>query len=257
MRGNRRIEELLQDLSYALRTLRRSPVFALVAVLSLALGIGANIAIFSLIDALLLRSLPVRDPERLVIVGDPARVSGLSSGGLRNDLFSYPLYQEIRRHNQVLTDVFASGRTGKLTVGVESVTGRSETARGRLVSGNYFSVLGVSAFRGRTFTAGEDRGGGGAPFVVLSHDYWRRRFAREEQVLGRRITLNGHPFTILGVMPPGFFGEIVGGPTDLWVPLSMQPQINPGRMYLDRWDISWLLLMGRLKPGLSMAQARS
>src|SRR5258706_7879241 len=155
MRGNRWLEQLFQDLSYALRALRRSPVFALVAVLSLALGIGANTAIFSLIDALLLRNLPVREPSRLVAVGNPARVSSLSSGSVRNDLFSCPLYEQILSQNQVFTDIFASGRTGKLTVGIASPSEPNETARGRLVSGNYFSVLGVHAVRGRTFTAPE------------------------------------------------------------------------------------------------------
>ncbi|MBW8878890.1 MAG: ABC transporter permease [Acidobacteria bacterium] len=257
MRGNRWLEQLFQDLSYALRTLRRSPVFALVAVLSLALGIGANTAIFSLIDALLLRTLPVHDPARLVAVGDPARVGSLSSGSVRNDLFSCPLYEQIRDQSQVFTGVFASGRTGKLTVGIAPASEASETARGRLVSGNYFSLLGVHAVRGRTFTAQEDRGSGSAPFVVISHAYWQRRFARDDAVIGRRITLNGYPFTIIGVAPPEFFGDIVGVATELWIPLSMQPQVNPGRVYKDRWDVSWLLLMGRLKPGVSMARARA
>ncbi|HEV7785289.1 MAG TPA: ABC transporter permease, partial [Thermoanaerobaculia bacterium] len=257
MRGNRWFEQLLQDLGYALRTLRRSPVFALVAVLSLALGIGANTAIFSLIDALLLRTLPVREPARLVAVGDPARVSSLSSGSVRNDLFSCPLYEQIRDQNQVFTGVFASGRTGKLTLGIAPSSDAAETARGRLVSGNYFSLLGVNAVRGRTFTAQEDRGSGAAPLVVISHAYWRRRFAGDDAVIGRRITLNGYPFTIIGVAPPEFFGDIVGVATELWIPLSMQAQVNPGRAYKDRWDVDWLLLMGRLKPGVSLARARA
>jgi len=257
MRGNRWLEELFQDLAYALRTLRRSPVFTLVAVLSLALGIGANTAIFSLIDALLLRNLPVREPARLVAVGDPARVGSLSSGSVRNDLFSCPLYAQIRDQNQVFTDVFASGRTGKLIVGIAPASEPNETARGRFVSGNYFSLLGVGAVRGRTFTAQEDRVAGAAPFVVISHAYWQRRFARDDAVVGRRITLNGYPFTIVGIAPPEFFGDIVGVATEIWIPLSMQGQVNPGRVYKDRWDVGWLLLMGRLKPGVSIAQARA
>ena len=257
MRGNRWIEQLLQDLSYALRTFRRSPTFTLVAVLSLALGIGANTAIFSLINALLLRELPVQEPSGLVAVGDPTRVGSLSTGNVRNDLMSVPMYKEIRDQNHVFSQVFASGRVGRLSVGIDPSATEPESARGRLVSGNYFSVLGVQAVRGRTFTAQEDRTPGATPFVVISHAYWQRRFALDPQIIGRRITLNKHPFTIIGVTPEGFFGDIVGVATDLWIPLTMQPQVNPGRNFLDRWDASWLLLMGRLAPGVSIEKARA
>jgi predicted permease len=256
MRGNRWLEQLVQDLAYALRTFRRSPTFTVVAVLSLALGIGANTAIFSLINALLLRQLPVQEPERLVAVGDPSRVGSLSTGNVRSDLMSVPMYEEIRDQNHVFSSVFASGRVGRLSAGIEP-SGEPESARGRLVSGNYFSVLGVRAVRGRTFTAQEDGAPGSAPIVVISHAYWKRRFAQDPQVIGRRITLNNHPFTIIGVVPPGFFGDIVGAAPDLWIPLSMQPQVNPGRDYHDRWDTSWLLLMGRLAPGASLEKARA
>jgi len=257
-RGTRWLEELGQDLGYALRTFRRSPTFTLVAALSLALGIGANTAIFSLINALLLRELPVRDPAGLVAVGDPTRVSSLSQGSVRTDLFSFPLYEQVRGRNRVFTDVFASGRTGQLiNIGIEPSGSQKESARGRLVSGNYFAVLGVSPILGRVFTAEEDRAPGAAPYLVISHGWWQRRFAGDPRVIGRTITLNRHPFTIIGVAPPEFFGDIVGVSTDLWIPLSMQPQVNPGRMFLDRWDTSWLLMMGRLKPGVSLAQARA
>jgi predicted permease len=257
-RGTRWFDELGQDLGYAMRTFRRSPTFTLVAALSLALGIGANTAIFSLINALLLRELPVRDPAGLVAVGDPTRVGSLSQGSVRTDLFSFPLYKQVRDRNRVFTDVFASGRTGRLmNIGIEPSGSQNESARGRLVSGNYFSVLGVSPILGRFFTAEEDRAPGAAPYLVISHGWWQRRFAGDPRVIGRTITLNRHPFTIVGVAPPEFFGDIVGVSTDLWIPLSMQPQVNPGRMFLDRWDTSWLLLMGRLKPGVSLAQARA
>jgi predicted permease len=257
MRGNRWIEQLVQDLSYAVRTFRRSPAFTLIAVFSLALGIGANTAIFSLINALLLRHLPVHEPSGLVAVGDPSRTGSLSTGNVRNDLMSYPLYEEIRKQNQVFTDVLASGRSGRLNVVLGPTGGEGEAARGRLVSGNYFSLLGVHALRGRTFTAEEGRAPGAAPFAVISHDYWTRRFSQEAGAVGRTIQINDHPFTIVGVMPPGFFGDIVGVSTDIWIPLSMQPQVNPGRNYLDRWDTSWLLLMGRLRPGASIEKARA
>src|SRR6185295_15785394 len=257
MRRTRWIETFLQDLRYALRSLRLSPAFTIVATLSLALGIGANTAIFSFIDALLLRSLPVRAPEQLVALGDPSRTGGKSEGSIRTDLFSVPLYREIRDRNQVFSGVFASGRAGRITVGNDRASAKPETARGRLVSGNYFSVLGVSAFRGSTFTGEEDRSPGAAPYVVISYDYWQRHFAADPGAIGRPLTLNGYPFTVIGVTPPEFFGDIVGSATDVWIPLMMQRQINPGYAFLDHWDISWLLLMGRLKPGVSVAQAHS
>lgn len=255
MRRTRWLETLLQDLGYGVRALRLSPAFTLVAALSLALGIGANTAIFSLMDALLLRSLPVREPERLVTLGNPARTGGHAEGSVRSDLFSLPMYRELRDKNQVFSDVFASGRTGLLIVGGDRSATTPETVQGRFVTGNYFSVLGVPAFRGRTFTADDDRPGA-APFVVISHDYWRRRFSADPGAIGRTILLNGYPFTIVGVTPPEFFGEVVGTSTDLWIPAMMQPQANPGRNYLDGWGVNWLLLMGRLKPGVSIEQAR-
>jgi predicted permease len=258
MRGLRFFDELSQDLRYAVRTLLRSPVFTLVAALSLALGIGANTAIFSLINALLLRALPVQEPARLVALGDPSRTGGVSEGNVRSDLFSYPMYQRMREQNRVFTELSASGRVSRLTVGDGGdAKGNAETARGRLVSGNFFSVLGVPASRGRTFTAEEDRAPGASPVVVISHDYWQRRFAADAGIVGRVVKLNGSPFTVIGVTPPGFSGDVVGRPTEIWIPVTMELQVNPGRPYLDRWDTSWLLLMGRLKPGVSLAQARS
>src|SRR4030095_11865286 len=184
MRRTRWIETFLQDLRYALRSLRLAPAFTIVATLSLALGIGANTAIFSLMDALLLRSLPVGAPERLAALGDPSRVGGKSEGTIRTDLFSLPLYRELREKNQVFSGLYASGRTGRIEVGAGRSSTQPERVRGRLVSGNYFSVLGVPAFLGRTFSGEEDRSPGSSPFVVLSHDYWKRRFASDPRVIG-------------------------------------------------------------------------
>ena len=260
MRRTRIVDELFQDLRYAVRTLRMSPAFTLIAAVSLALGIGANTAIFSLIQALLLRPLPgVHAPEQLVALGNPARTGGLSEGNVRTDVFSYPLYEQMRDHNQSFAGLAASGRAGRLVLGSESSggTGAAERPRGRLVSGNYFAVLGVPAFRGRTFTAAEDRVPGADPVVVISHSYWTRHFAQDPGVIGRPITLNGSPFTVIGVTPPEFTGDVVGFPTDVWIPLMMQLQVNTGRPYLDRWDTSWLLLLGRLKPGVSMPRAKA
>ncbi|HXO18878.1 MAG TPA: ABC transporter permease [Thermoanaerobaculia bacterium] len=255
MRRTRWMENLLQDLRYAARTLRLSPAFTAVAVLSLALGIGANTAIFSLIDALLLRRLPVSEPQGLVALGNPARTGSLSEGSVRGDLFSVPMYRELRDRNRVFSGLFGSGRVGRLTVGLDRSTAAPESARGRLVTGNYFAVLGVSALRGRVFTADEDKSPGSDPYVVISYDYWRRRFAADPGIVGRILRLNDYPFTVVGVTPPGFFGDVVGAATDVWVPLMMQRQVNPGRDYLDKWDVSFLLLMGRLRPGVSIGQA--
>ncbi len=257
MRRTRWIETFLQDLRYGVRSLRLSPAFTVVATLSLALGIGANTAIFSLMDALLLRSLPVRAPEQLAVLGDPSMTGSLSQGSVRSDIFSVPMYRELRDRNPVFSGLFASGRTGRLEVGKDRSSTTPETARGRLVSGNYFSVLGVTALHGRTFTGEEDRSPGSAPYVVISYDYWKRRYGADPDAVGRSITLNGYPLTIIGVAPPGFFGDIVGSATEVWIPLLMQRQVNPGRDFLERWDVNWLLLMGRLQPGISATQARS
>jgi putative ABC transport system permease protein len=256
MRRTRWIESFLQDLRYAWRTLRQHPGFTLVATLSLALGIGANTAVFSLLDALLLRDLPVASPDELVALGDPSRTGSFSSGSVRADLFSVPMYRALRDGNEVFSGLFGSGWAGRVVVG-SGEAGGEERARGRLVTGNYFSVLGVPAFRGRTLTAADDESPGAAPYAVLSYDYWQRRFAADPAAVGRSLTLNGYPFTVVGVTPPGFYGDVVGTPTDLWVPVAMQPQLNPGRDYLERWDDNWLLLMGRRQPGVSFAQARS
>src|SRR5690242_11183398 len=170
MRRRNYSEELLQDLSYATRTLRRNLGFSLIVVLTLALGIGANTAIFTLIDAVLLRQLDVRRPEELVAVGDPARVTSLSQGGPRFDLLSYPVYQEIRRRASAFQGILASGRADRVELAID---GReAERARGRYVSGNFFSVLGVPAALGRTFGAEEDVAPGASPVVVISHEYW-------------------------------------------------------------------------------------
>ncbi len=253
MRRTRGIETFLQDLRYGLRALRASPVFTAMAVLSLGLGIGANTGIFTLTDALLLRDLPVRSPQQLMVIGNPARTNSLSTGGVRGDLLSVPMYRALRDGSRAFSGLLASGRTGRILVGDE----RAEQPRyvlGRLVSGNYFDVLGVAARIGRTFTASDDRTGG-APVVVISYDYWARRYGRDPKAVGSQLRLNSSPFTVVGVTRPGFFGDVVGVATDVWVPLALQPQLNPGRDFLERWDASWLVLIGRRAPGVTYTQA--
>jgi putative ABC transport system permease protein len=253
------LERLLQDLRYGLRILRRSPGYAAVAIISLALGIGANTAIFSLINAVMLKSLPVRDPQQLVMIGDPTRISSLSQGsGGRADILSYPFFERFRERNQVFSDVYATGKAEYLDITASDgrlMAKQGDRLRGRFVTGNYFSVLGVSPRLGRTFTASETRVPGSAPVAVIGYGYWERQFSRDPQIAGRSILVNGSPFTIIGVMPRGFLGDIVGSPIDIWFPMSMQAQANPGYDFLKDANANWLLLMGRLKPGISLAQA--
>jgi predicted permease len=254
-RGLPMLETLLKDLQYAVRGLRRNPGFAAIVVISLALGIGANTAIFTLIDAVMLRSLPVRSPDELVSVGDASRPTAFWTGGPMADVFSYPLYRRLRDENQVFTGLLASGKTGRIDVG--TANGAAEEAYGRLVSDNYFEVLGISPVIGRAFSSQDDQRVGVESVVVISYDYWVNRFGRSFDIPGSTLRINGSPFTIIGVAPPHFSGEVVGSPTDIWIPLSMQPQVNPGDSRLDKRDSNWLLCMGRLKPGISVRRARA
>jgi predicted permease len=254
-RGLPLLETFLQDLRYGLRMLRKNPGFAAVAVLTLALGIGANTAIFTVINAVMLRALPVQHPEQLVTVGNPSRVHSWGTGTPRTDVFSYPLYREVRDNNEVFSSVLASSNLGDLRIAMEG--SGSETASGRLVTGNYFQTLGVEALLGRTLTAAEDTIPGSDPVLVISYAYWQRRFSGDSSVIGRKVRLSNYPFTIIGVTPPGFFGEVVGDSSDLWAPMMMQPQLIPGRNFLESANDAALLLIGRLKPGVTVARARA
>ncbi len=247
--------ELQQDIAYALRTLRRNVGFTSVIVFALALGIGANTAIFTLINAVMVRTLPVANPQLLVSIGNPTRVSSLSTGSPRTDLLSYELYKDVRRDNRVFTDVLASGRAGRLDARIES-GGELEHPRGRFVSGNYFSVLGVSAAVGRTFDASADLIEGSSPVAVISDGYWTRRFKRDRSVVGRDIVIQGLRFTIIGVTPPSFTGEIVGMRFDIWLPVSMQAAMNPNQKLLADRNANWLLLLGRLQPGATLERVK-
>ncbi|MGH7720791.1 MAG: ABC transporter permease, partial [Gemmatimonadaceae bacterium] len=252
------LDELRQDILYALRTLRNNPGFTAVVVLTLALGIGANTAIFSLVDALLLRPIPVREPERLVALGDPSLVGSVSQGAPRTDLFSYPLYRELRERNRAVTGLLASGRARRVDVRTSGSTGGElEQPRARFVSGNYFEVLGIPTMLGRPFGAEEDGAPGASPVVVISEAYWTRRFGGDRGVIGRSLTIDNVPVTVIGVTPPGFAGEIVGSSTDIWVPITMQPILMPTRQWLDDYGTCWLLLLGRLRPGVTVEQARA
>ena len=237
---------LLQDLRFASRRLAKSPGFTLVAVVSLALGVGANAAIFSLVNAVLLRPLPVSDPGRLVSVSLLGKDDSMQA-------FSYPTYKDFRDRNQVLDGLFVQ-RLAPLSL---SRGAGNERVWGYMVSGNYFEVLGVSAARGRTFTSAEDGAPLSAPLAVLSHDCWRRRFGGDPELVGRDVQLNGRPFRVVGVMPEGFAGtEIIYTP-EVWVPTSMQEWIEPGNPWLERRGTQNLFAVGRLRDGVTREQAEA
>jgi len=253
------MDTLFQDIRYGARMLAKSPAFATVAVLTLALGIGANTAIFTLINSILLKMLPIQDVSNLVIVGNSGSVHSRSRGTPQLTHFSYPLYREFRDRNSVFSDVFASGDLRRLELSVaENVNqGTPERARGRIVTGNYFSVLGVNTILGRTINPEDDKTVGSSPVAVISYRFWSRRFAQDPGVLGKRVRLNGYPFTIIGVAPAGFDGEVVGDVQDLWVPMMMQAQLMRGREWLEDPSASWLQIMARLKPGVTVDQAKA
>jgi predicted permease len=246
--------ELQQDISYALRTLRRNIGFTTVIVGALAIGIGANTAIFSLIDAVVVRSLPVPHPEQLVAIGDPTRVGALSIGSPRTDVLSYLLYRDICDRNSVFSDVLASGRSDRIDAHIDGTAGEPEHPRGRYVSGNYFSVLGVRPIAGRTFDTSADEPGGSA-VATISHSYWTQRFHNDPSTIGRTILLNGVKVTIVGVTGPSFTGDIVGSSPDVWLPISLHDVLRPHQPFLKDRAVGWLLALGRLRPGATLAQA--
>lgn len=260
MWGWHSVETLWQDVRYGLRQLRRSPGFTIVAVLSLALGIGANTSIFTLINDLLLKTLPVRDPQQLVSFGKAeggGTLEGLGEGPL--DLFSYEFYQQMRQEKEVFRDVCAFGsQRERLQVRPSgSTVDLADQAIGRLVSGNYFSVLGVGAILGRTIDPSDDDAPGRHAVAVISYHYWQQKFSSDPAVVGRSIVVNGTPFTIIGVAFPKFSGETIGPyPPDLWMPLTMQPQVTLKPSLIAPHGMYWLHLIGRQNPGVSSKQAQ-
>ena len=248
---------LFQDLRYALRQLRKSPGFTTVAVLTLALGIGANTAIFTVLNALLLRMLPVREPQQLVVVGDPTFANTRSSGTPRTEIFSYPLYKELRDANSVFSGLSAAATDHRIEVDAAGGEVSDEKIVGRMVSGNYFTVLGLKPAAGRLFSDSDDTSENANPVTVLGYGYWRRKFALSPSIIDKDIHLNGYPFTVVGVAPAGFDGDVVGEQMALFLPLSMQPQIVRGRLWRNSGNASWLSLIGRLKSGVTLAQAEA
>ena len=248
------LRECARDGRYALRTLRRDLAFTITAVLTLAIGIGANGAIFSLVEALMFRTLPVRAPEELVAIGKSTAIDAHNTGAPRGDLFSLPLYRDLRDRNRLVTGLAATGATGRLDVAVDRAGG-IEHPVGRFVSGNYFDVLGVRASHGRIPQPTDDAIGA-APVVVISDAYRRRRFG-DEAVLDRPLFVNGQSLTIIGVADREFRGEITERPTDLWLPIATQPLVLPHDAPIEKRSTQWLLLLGRLAPNVTLAQARA
>jgi putative ABC transport system permease protein len=249
------MSDLRQDLVFGIRTLWRSAAFTLLVVGGLALGIGANATIFTLIEALLIRQLPVERPDQLVVVGDPQHVNAVGCCTPMAASFSYPLYLDVREHNPVFTGVLAAGGVGRLDVRIEREVAEPEHPRGRFVSGNYFSVLGVRALIGGTLNANDDAQGA-APRATISHRYWLRRFEGDPSIVGRTITVNGIGVVVTGVAPPGFAGEAVGAETEVWLPIAAYDVLRPNVNRLSDRSTSWLLLIGRAKPGLALAQVK-
>jgi len=257
------MENLIQDIRFGLRGLLKRPAFTIVALVILALGIGANTAIFTLINAVVLKQLPVSKPEELVVFNDAAGegTSTYADDDIppnRRERFSYALYRHFREHDSSFQELSAF-RSGESRVSVRRSEAPGETAErasGHLVSGNYFTVLGVNPMQGRLLT-NQDDAPGAPPAAVISHGYWQQKLSGDPQIVGKNILLNGTAFTIVGVMPPQFFGIRVRRSPDFWLPLSFQPQIELRKSYLEDKNVYWLNLVGRLKPGVQLAQAQS
>jgi predicted permease len=248
------MSHLAADLRYAWRSLRQAPVFTTVAVLSIALGIGANAAIFTLVDQVLLRQLPVKDPARLVMLRGP---SGNQHYGANygNFMLSYPMYEDFRDHNEVFDGMF-----GRFPTPVQiGFGGGTERANGEIVSGSYFPVLGVAPAAGRLFSQADDRAPGGHPLAVLSHGYWSSRFSRDPAIIGKTFTVNNQLLTVIGVTQEGFTGIDVGETTQIFIPMAMRKQIAPVylRNNVDNRRARWVQVFGRLKPGVTAEQAQA
>ena len=260
---------LVRDLQYAWRGLTRAPMFTAVALLSIALGIGANTAIFTLVDEVLLRMLPVGNPEQLVLFNGARNHYGSNSGG---NMISYPMYEDFRDNfvdsatklprisqtvpNPAPTPKVFSGMFARRPIGMNiGVNGQTERVQGELVSGTYFEVLGVRAALGRMIGPDNDRTRGDGFVAVLSYDYWRNRFGGDPSIIGRRFTINNYPFTVIGVSAAGFDGLDIGQVASVRVPVMLKAQMTPNWDDVDNRRSRWVNVFGRLKPEVTQAQA--
>ncbi|HEX8810896.1 MAG TPA: ABC transporter permease, partial [Terracidiphilus sp.] len=248
------MQNLWKDITFGLRMLSKSPGFTAIAVITLALGIGANTAIFSLMNQVLLRELPIKNPDQLEILRAPGPMSGhISTDGDSTESFSYPMYKGLRDTNSVFSGILA--RYG-FAASVAS-HGQTDRATGEVVTGNYFEVLGVQPKIGRVFSQDDDRVPGAQPVVVLSHSYWTRRFGGDPSVLNKVLLINNVEMTVVGVSQAGFTGVQVGKTPDLYVPMMMTQQMTQYGETLDRWNDYWMTLLARRKPGVSEKQAEA
>src|SRR5215813_14249920 len=255
------MDTLFKDIRYTTRTLLKRPGFTLVAVLTLGLGIGANTAIFTLVNAVIFKPLPVTNPEQLVLFDDSTG-EGTSAGDPptgQSRLFSYSGYKYFRDHDQSYEQLaaFRSGEA-RLSVRRSAVESgdSSQRAQGHLVSGNYFSVLGVNPLLGRVLTPADDAPAA-HPVVVMSYGQWKDQWKSDPNIVNQDVVLNGSIFTVVGIMPPSFFGMRVRRSPDFWIPLVYQPQIELRKSYLDDDAFYWLNFIGRLKSGVSIQQAQA
>ncbi len=251
---------LWHDLKFGARMLRTHAAFTAVGVVTLALGIGANTAIFSAVHGILLQSLPLRHPERLVLFDDHPS-EGTTFGDPPTDVwqrYSFASYRSFADHVRAFESLaaFRSGTDRLSVIGESGASAEAQLASGHLVSGNYFDVLQSSALLGRALTP-EDDVASAPPAAVVSHGYWKQRLGGDASVVGRTLIVNGAPSTIVGVMPESFFGLHVRRPADLWLPLHFQPQIERRESYLTERDSYWLNLVGRLAPGMDLRQAQA
>jgi predicted permease len=257
--------DMMRDIRQAFRQLFKSPGFTLFAVLTLGLGVGANTAIFSILNAVLIKSLPVKDPNRLVLLTDPTAVGGMRGGGFGpevRDILTYPEYRYMRDHNDVFDGLLAAYATSfEVTIENGGAVRVQDRVSGDFVSDNYFSVLGVDAKLGRLFGPEENKIHGGSPVAVISYDYWMGRFGGDPGILGRKLRMGTGEFDIIGVARSGFNGETGGMASQIWIPLGMQEIAKP--MGFDLFsekagvqaETRWLGTIGRLKRGLGIGQA--
>src|SRR5919112_4309120 len=245
------LRDCLYDLRFSARSFLRCRSFAATTVLSLALGIGATTAIYSLVDQVILHALPVREPERLVLVdwkGDP-----VANGFGTYNLMSYPICRDLQLQDQIFEGVLCRAAT---TVTL-SIGGEHTPAAAEIVSGTYFSMLGVQPALGRVLATNDDETPGASAVVVLTYDFWRTQLAGASDIVGRKVLINQHPMTVVGVAAPTFRGIDVGEVPSLWIPASMAAQAIPGFNGLLNRRTRWMQVLGRLKPGVTLMQAQA
>src|SRR6266508_1714666 len=244
------MDNFLGALRYSFRQFRQSPIFAVAAVLTLSLGIGGTTAIFTLIHAVMLKSLPVSDPSSLYRIGDGDNCCVNGGPQDRWGLFSFPLFERLKAEAPEFEQVTAFQAGGaRVSVRRQGVDAAARSLRSEYVTGNYFTTFGIGAFGGRVFTADDDTPAS-PPVVVLSHHSWQATYGGDQSLVGQTLVIEGHPFTVAGVAPPGFFGDTLrNNPPDLWIPMQQEPLVTGANSLLRQPVSAWLRVIGRLKTG--------